>query len=229
MKSRPPRAALGFRVKSGWATAILLAGANQAPRVLDRRVVDLSDPDIPESRQPFHATLGLHEAADEKEAARLKKTVKRCTNNAVKRLLEDYRNRGQDLCGAGLVVGSDIDPAKIKQIKNAHIRVHAQEGRLFRDVLEAALRTNGLNCIVIVERQMYDLATARLRRPEDELRRSLADLGRAVGGSWRTEEKMAALAAWLVLAKVTMPAEILTTDVPGIRNKLSGTQNWTGT
>lgn len=206
MKTRPPRAALGFRVKSGWATAILLAGPKQAPHVLDRRVVDLCDPDIPASRQPFHATLGLHEAADEKAAARLRMIVERCANKAVKRTIEDYCGRGFGLCGAGLVVGSDIDSTKIKLLKNAHIRVHAQEGRLFRDVLEAALHTNGLNCMVMVERQVYDLAAARLRRPEDELKRVLADLGRTIDGSWRAEEKTAALAAWLVLVKSPAPA-----------------------
>jgi hypothetical protein len=40
------------------------------------------------------------------------------------------------LSEAGLVVGSDSDPAVIM---NPHIRVHAAEGRLFRTVIEQAL------------------------------------------------------------------------------------------
>ncbi len=200
-----PRTAIGFRVKSGWATAILLAGPAHAPRVLDRRVVELADPDLPVSRQPFHATLRLHEAAEENAAAGLVKIVQRYSRRAMTRLIKDYRSGGHELCGAGLVVGSDLDPAKIKQIGNLHIRIHAQEGRLFREVLEAALRAHGLGCLVIVERQLYNVATARLRRTETELKLYIAELGRGVGGPWRSEEKTAALAAWLAL-RTKLPA-----------------------
>ena len=49
------RAAIGFTVKSGWACAVLVAGSATSPRVVDSRRVDLSDPAIPESRQPYHA------------------------------------------------------------------------------------------------------------------------------------------------------------------------------
>jgi hypothetical protein len=37
------------------------------------------------------------------------------------------------------------------------------------------------------------------RQPEHELRLLVTALGRAVSGSWRAEQKVAALAAWLVL------------------------------
>jgi hypothetical protein len=191
------RAAIGFRVKSGWATAVLLAGSIKSPRVLDRRVVDLCDPNIPESRQPFHSALGVHKAADEKAVTKLRKIVERCANRSVTKLIEDYCSRGHDLGGAGLVVGSEIDPATIK---NPHIRAHALEGRLFREVLAAALRSNGLDCLIIVEREIYSVATTRLRQPENELRHSVAELGRTLSGPWRSDENTATLAAWLVLA-----------------------------
>jgi len=190
-------AAIGSRVKSGWATAVLLAGPIQAPRVLDRRIVELSDPNVPASRQPFHSTLASHQAAGEKEVKRLRKIVERCAQRSVTKLIGDYRNRGHNLCGAALVVGSDIDPATIK---NEHIRAHALEGRLFRNVLEAALQSNGLSSLVIVERRAYAEATAVLQRPEDELKRLVTDWGRALDGPWRLDEKMATLAAWLALA-----------------------------
>ena len=61
MKAAP--AAVGFRVKSGWATGVLLAGPASAPRALDRRVVELSDPAVPTSRQPYHAVMGAAGAA----------------------------------------------------------------------------------------------------------------------------------------------------------------------
>jgi hypothetical protein len=51
-------AALGFRVKSGWAAAVLLSGPVRSPRLCDNRAIDLSDARFPETRQPYHAAMG---------------------------------------------------------------------------------------------------------------------------------------------------------------------------
>src|SRR5438552_3041453 len=144
------RAAVGFRVKSGWATAVLLAGPAAAPRVVDRRVIELSDPAVPTSRQPYHAVMGASGGdAGARLEKHLTKLVERVTRRSVRRLLQAYRRAGHPARRAGLVVGSVIDPARIA---NDHIRAHALEGRLFRTVLERAVRSFRLPCAVIVER-----------------------------------------------------------------------------
>jgi hypothetical protein len=51
-------AGLGFRVKSGWATAVLLRGPIDLPVLRDNRLIQLSDPQFPETRQPYHAGAG---------------------------------------------------------------------------------------------------------------------------------------------------------------------------
>src|SRR5436309_14303381 len=55
---KPQPAALGFRVKSGWAAAVLLMGPARSPQLCDIRRIDLSDPQLPETRQPYHAAMG---------------------------------------------------------------------------------------------------------------------------------------------------------------------------
>jgi hypothetical protein len=189
------RAALGFRVKSGWATAVLLGGSLQTPEALERHIVPLSDPDVPESKQPYHAAMGVLEE-DEGKIQQRTQVVTRVTQQSVAELLEHIRATGHQACGAGLVVGSQIDPASIA---NPHIRAHALEGRLFRSVLQNALQAQGLPSTVFVEREVYREAAALLARPEADLKRTLASLGRSIGGPWRAEEKLASLAAWLTL------------------------------
>ena len=44
-------AALGFRVKSGWAVAVLLTGPARLPQLCDVQRIDLFDPRLPETRQ----------------------------------------------------------------------------------------------------------------------------------------------------------------------------------
>jgi len=52
------RAAAGFTVKSGWACAVLIGGTPAGPRLVDSRRVEISDPGIPDAKQPYHAGFG---------------------------------------------------------------------------------------------------------------------------------------------------------------------------
>jgi hypothetical protein len=194
-KSRTSRVAVGFRVKSGWATAVLL-GLAAAPYVLDRRVVELSDPAVPASRQPYHASFGTLEE-DASEIRWRTGVVRRAAGKSVAALLQAYRAMGYAPRSAALVVGSLIDPATVA---NPHIRAHALEGRLFRTVLEEALQSAKLACAAVLEKDAYAKAAAALGRTENDVKRIASTLGRALGGPWRADEKLAAAAAWMRLA-----------------------------
>jgi hypothetical protein len=186
-------AALGFRVKSGRAVAVLITGPVRLPRVLDRREIDLCDPAVAASRQPYHAAMGTLQA-DEAKVARLREIVARAAHQSVAELMKAYGDAGHHVQAAGLVVGSEIDPAKIT---NPHIRAHALEGRLFRTVLEDALQSHRVNCSLVAERDVYRRAAEALKQSEQVLKRSVTQLGKGLEGPWRADEKTAALAAWL--------------------------------
>jgi hypothetical protein len=191
----PAAIALGFRVKSGYAIAVALRGPASAPGVVARRVVELSDPAIGETRQPYHD--GFYKQKDDgRETARLLKIVRRCAKRSVDALLKDACFARLRCRRAGLVVGSVIDP---KQVGNLHIRAHASEGQLFRTVLLDALRPHGISCDVIVEKTLAEKAVKELCRTDAEITHTLASLGKTLGGTWRAEEKTACTAAWLAL------------------------------
>src|SRR2546422_583979 len=102
MKAAP--AAVGFRVKSGWATGVLVAGPASAPRALDRRVVELSDPAVPTSRQPYHAVMSATGAASRRVEQRLLRVVTAAAQRSVRELLERYRH-GARLAGRAVLRG----------------------------------------------------------------------------------------------------------------------------
>jgi hypothetical protein len=187
--------ALGFRVKSGWAAAVLLAGPVESPQVLDRRVVQLCDPSIPESKQPYHASMGTLQT-DEAKVERLRNVIAKAAQKSVSELVKDFQSQGRQIRRANLVVGSNIDPSRIG---NPHVRAHALEGRLFRTVLQDALNSHGLHCLIIVERDIYARAVDELRQSEKSLKQSLTQLGRSLDGPWRADNKLACLGAWLAL------------------------------
>ena len=194
------KTAIGFRVKSGYAIAVVLAGPASSPAAVARRVVELCDPEVAETRQPYHDGFGT-EHEDPREIARRVKIIERCAKKSVAALLKTDTRSAQALAErslrAALVVGSVIDP---QRVGNPHIRAHANEGRLFRTVVEAALQSHGIACDVIVEKQLAAKAAVGLRRSEGDIKRTLAALGKTVGGPWRAEEKAAATAAWLALS-----------------------------
>jgi len=194
--TRPATAALGLRVKSGWATAVLVVGPARTPRVVDRRVIELSDPAVPSSRQPYHAVMEASRRDAPNVERRLRQLVQQVTRRSVAELLRGYRRAGHHVRAVGLVVGSTIDPARIA---NDHIRAHALEGQLFRTALATAAGALRLACTVVVEREAFATASGRLKRPAAGLKRAVGELGRALGGPWRAEEKTAALAAWMLL------------------------------
>lgn len=189
-------AAIGFAVKSGWTAVVLLAGSPESPRVVDSRRIELSDPALPESRQPYHAGFGTARASGA-ALKRLVGSVRRFGRRSVTAAIRSYAASGHALAGAGVVVGSLIEPGRIA---NDHIRIHALEGQLFRGVVHEAALKSALPCSIWRERDLYATAADTLGQPESRLRTTVAALARGVAGPWRAEQKAAALAAWLVLA-----------------------------
>lgn len=187
--------AVGVRVKSGWAAVVLLAGPKSAPRVLDSRIIELSDPDVADSRQPYHAGFGTAQS-DLAKVARLVRGIERFSRASLAAVIAEYRKRGR-LRGAGVVVPSLTDPATIA---SPHMRAHANEGQLFRTVVLDGVRRSRLPARFILERDVFEHLGRALRRSSVRLKAAVTALGDGVVGPWRAEQKVATAAAWLVLA-----------------------------
>lgn len=197
-------AALGFRVKSGWAAVVLLTGPISSPVVRDNRAIDLSDPRVPKTRQPYHAAFGQLET-DTKKTNRRTGIVHRVTKQSVTDLLSDYRRKGYSIAHASLVIGSQLDPASFA---NPHIRAHALEGQLFRSALEQALNAHGIGTFIFLERDAYAKATMQLKTSSVDIRRTVQDLRKSTDRPWRADQKLAALAAWVALCQDPRPRNL---------------------
>lgn len=194
--TRPRAAALGLRVKSGWAAAVLLTGTVRSPQLCDVRRIELSDPQHPETRQPYHAAMGKLERDARKINQRVD-VVRGIAQRSIATLLAGYRRQNLRIRRAALVVGSQIDP---DSIANPHIRAHAFEGRLFRSVLEESLRAHRIRANILIERHAYAHAVEELKQTNQNVRRKIQDFGRETETPWRAEQKLAAVAAWLALS-----------------------------
>jgi len=186
------RPALGCRVKSGRAIAIVLDGPASAPRALLRRELVLCDPKTPATKQPYHSAVGEAETDERNIRARVA-IIERCAAEAVGDLLSTMAAAPARAC---LVVGSVTDP---QTIANQHMRAHGNEGRIFRVVLEQALAKRGIDAVTLVEKKLKDEAAARALPPQ-RVAAAMDQFGKTLGRPWTADEKAAALAAWIVLA-----------------------------
>lgn len=196
-KDKSPQLAIGFRVKTGRATAVVMAGPASAPRVLSRKSLQLWDPAIPESYQPWHADLELPAAESARVVPKALKAVERVARSALRELVGELDAAPGSILGIALVAGSATDP---ESIRNPHMRAHAREGQLFPQALAAAAKTMRIPAATLVESEVFASAAAKLKQTPDAIKLAVTDLGRAVGKPWSAEEKAAAAAAWITLA-----------------------------
>lgn len=196
-KDKSPQLAIGFRVKTGRATAVVMAGPASAPRVLSRKSLQLWDPAIPESHQPWHADFELPPDESARIVPMALKAVERVTLSALRELVDEVRTTHGAIVGIAFVAGSSTDP---ESIHNPHMRAHAREGQLFPQALAAAAKTLRIPAVTLVESEVFTIVAAKLARSPDAVKLAVTELGRNVGKPWSAEEKAAAAAAWITLA-----------------------------
>jgi len=205
MSGRPRliRATLGVRAHSGWAALVAVAGAARKPAVVERRRLVTADPAIPGSKQPFHAAEGW-------ELTKAAKYLQRCTarsrllaRQALRSVINDLKKRGYEVVGCGVLLGSGQTLPPLASILASHPLIHTAEGQLFREVIIHAGRRCRLPVTGVKERELFAQAASRLRLPVRTLQSRIAALGQDLGPPWTQDQKLAALAAWLALAKKT--------------------------
>ena len=156
--------------------------------------IQLADPWVPESLHPYHHELGDSGPAGEQARRRGCRAARQATRRAVRTLVSQMKSHGLEPCAAAVVVSSLVQP---ERIHGAHPRAHAEEGKLYREAVEAAL--GKLHSATFLERNVRALAAARLGQTERQVNAMLKAFSHEVGTPWRAPEKQAALAAWLAL------------------------------
>jgi hypothetical protein len=147
--------AVGIRVKSGWASAILVGLDRGRPQYVHRGRLLLADPKVPKSAQPYHRGFSRLQK-DPATIAHLTAVVHKVASRSLAAFLGECKRQGHSPQVLALVVGSTIDPATVS---NEHIRAHAYEGQLFRSALERAAGRLGLRPTIMRERDVPQRVT----------------------------------------------------------------------
>jgi hypothetical protein len=140
--------AIGLKIKSGFAIAAIVQRNEDGSVIEAVRKVPLSSDELPQSRFPYHPSIELPERQGTALSAQAVSEVRRVAAQQMRKVLEEFHSIER----AAMVVGSVTDP---DSLGNPHVRVHALEGKLFREVVAEALSKRGIACGVLVERDAY--------------------------------------------------------------------------
>ncbi len=194
--ARRQSAVLGLRAKTARAIAVVLAGTRGAPTAVDRAELSLSSRTDLATAQPYHAVLDLPWEQAEAAVRRTEAVIVALAADAIAQVVRQVRSKGFEIERVAVVGAPE---RKLSSIGNPHIRAHAAEGVLFRRVLESGAAAAGLSSTLAAEKDLLARAAALLDLTSAGFGKQLAELGQVLGRPWRTDEKLAATAAWLAL------------------------------
>ena len=194
------RVALGFRAHSGWAAMVALRDPVNAPLVVQRRRLELLDRGTACPAQPYHAAekMALNEAETflEECAAVAGALAIKAVRSAVDELLE----KGYSVAGSCVLLGSGRPASSLGTTLASHTMIHTAEGDFYRGALKKACECCGLAISPIKEKQVWEQAVNCLRISREDLEHRVSELGKSIGPPWTQDEKLSAVAGWIVLA-----------------------------
>jgi len=194
------RAAIGFRVHSGWAAMVAVSLEDGTPVVLHRRKLLLVQTFSYTFRQPYH-TAEKMPLGDAAEFVRLvEKESRELALSGLCTLERELESVAYKVRGCALLLASGRKLPEFEKILASHALIHTADGELFRESIRQACTRAKLPLAVITERELLTAAATRLKKKPEFLNRHVAALGKSLGPPWTQDEKLATLAAWLTLA-----------------------------
>jgi len=194
------RAAVGFRVHSGWAVLVVPAEPVKKPTILVRKHIEIADAEIVGSKQPYHAAQELELSRAEKLIASCVEASLRLAKKELKAAVNDAMAKGYKVSTSGVLTGSARPLPTLESILSSHPLLHAAEGELFRQAIMTACRDCGLSVFSVKESEVLVRSSSVLGISEKDIQQHLASTGETVGSPWRQDEKLATRVAWLALA-----------------------------
>ena len=182
------RAAIGVRAHSGWAALVSVCGKPGSVQVLDRRLIVIADTKVPGANQPYHFAERLELGAAEKHIADCAAVSERLAVAAIGEAVRELK--GYEISGAAILLASGRALPTLPDILASHALIHTAEGEFFRQTIRQACARLGIGVTGIRERELSEGSASQ---------QEIANLGKIVGPPWTQDQKMAAMAAMMVL------------------------------
>ncbi len=193
------KAAVGFRVHSGWAAMVAVSLEKGVPVVLSRQRLQLVKTFSYKYRQPYHTAEKMPCPDAGNFINEVRAEGEKLAHDGLCAAQNDLEKRGYGLDRGGLLLASGRALPELEKILLSHALIHTADGELFREVLRGACARCGLRLECIKDRELLAACASAFSAKPAELLRRVTELGRAFGAPWSQDEKFATLAAWVAL------------------------------
>lgn len=194
------RAAIGVRMHSGWGALVAVSNSAGIVEVIDRRRVAITTPGTPGANQPYHFAENLELRDAEKFLGNCLAVSKRLALAAVQDVVGELRGRQYLVVGSAVLLASGRPLPPLSKILVSHALIHAAEGEFFREAFSKACEGLDLSVTGLQERNLDECVQTTFGKAATRMQQRVSTLGRSLGPPWTKDQKMAALAALVVLA-----------------------------
>lgn len=195
------RAALGIQMHSGWGVLVAVSGDANWVEVVDRRRIVTTDPKVPGANQPYHyaASLGLPES--ERYLANCAAVSERLALAAVEEVVRELDGRHYRIVGSAVLLASGRPLPSLSKILASHALIHTAEGEFFRNAVRKACERLKISVTAIRGRELDERAKTAFGDAACQVQSRVSSLGGSIGPPWTKDQKTAALAASIILAR----------------------------
>jgi hypothetical protein len=194
------RAAIGFRMHSGWGALVAVSHDAGAVEILERRRIAVIEPKIAGTKQPYHFSERLEFAEAEKFLSKCFAASAQFAMAAIRDCIESLRERKYAVAGAAVVLAAGRTLPHLAKILTSHALIHTAEGGFFREAVWKACQSLDLPVAGFRERDLNEATAVGFGKAAPKILRQVAAAGRSIGPPWTTDQKTAAIAALLVLS-----------------------------
>jgi len=197
-------ACVAFKAHQGWINAVAVDARASKPLPIMATRIDLAAVDDRAVAEPYHVAGGWEglkqvprpddpaQVVRKGRAAQVQAAKKQFRAFSKKLEKEDWQwHRAVVLTGRGRL-GGDLE-----KILSAHSKIHIAEGEAVRDAVRSAAASLRLLCVDQEEKAVLVEAAARLKTSEGLCDEEMKQLKPSGAKTWRQEERLLALAAWL--------------------------------
>jgi hypothetical protein len=196
------RAALGFRMHSGWGVLVAIFGDADSVEVLERKRIVITDPGMPGANQPYHHAAELESKESESHIANCAATSERLALAAIEQVQRELHRREYRIVGSAVLLASGRPLPPLAKILASHPLIHIAEGEFFRNSIRNACERLRISVEAIRERELEERVKAAFGNSVSRVQGRIAIAGSSISPPWTKDHKAAALAALIVLSRV---------------------------
>jgi hypothetical protein len=178
---------------------VAISGRNDAPTVVAKRRIDMAT--TFDTGAVYHVGQGLPVAEAEALVRSSEQTFATIARASIAALAAELRDLGIEPIASAVLAGGGKPLPPLEAILRSHALVHAAEGDLYRRVIAGASEACAIPAAFVPAKDLPARVAGAAGIPEQRVVSLLAEIGKASGKPWARDQKEAALAAWLALAR----------------------------